>query len=171
MLEWSNVAGLFASVNPWVLGVGIIIFILLLTLLICLCIHWFNRSPNPKNLPTMPKRDFTLQELSQFDGTGPDGRILIAVNGNVFDVTHDGKGFYGRDGPYAIFAGRDASRSLTMFTTDMPSLNEEYDDLSDLTPDQVSNLREWELQTEVSRLNYPANAMHVISSRFLSCLA
>ncbi len=40
----------------------------------------------------MPKRDFTLQKLkTQFNGTGPGGRILIAVNGNVFDVTHDGK--------------------------------------------------------------------------------
>lgn len=46
--------------------------------------------------PELPKlrRDFTVAELRQYDGTGPDGRVLIAVNGNVFDVTR-GKRFYG----------------------------------------------------------------------------
>ena len=46
--------------------------------------------------PELPKlrRDFTVAELRQFDGTQPDGRVLVAVNGNVFDVTR-GKRFYG----------------------------------------------------------------------------
>lgn len=45
-------------------------------------------------LPKMKKRDFTIQELREFDGTKGDGRILIAVNAKVFDVTK-GKHFYG----------------------------------------------------------------------------
>jgi len=45
-------------------------------------------------LPKMKKRDFTIKELREFDGTKGDGRILIAVNGKVFDVTK-GKHFYG----------------------------------------------------------------------------
>lgn len=45
-------------------------------------------------LPKMKKRDFTIQELREFDGTKGDGRILVAVNGKVFDVTK-GKHFYG----------------------------------------------------------------------------
>uniref|UniRef100_A0A6P7GXM0 Membrane-associated progesterone receptor component 1-like n=1 Tax=Diabrotica virgifera virgifera TaxID=50390 RepID=A0A6P7GXM0_DIAVI len=45
-------------------------------------------------LPKMKKRDFTLEELRKYDGTQPDGRVLVAVNGNVFDVTK-GKRFYG----------------------------------------------------------------------------
>lgn len=45
-------------------------------------------------LPKMKKRDFTIQELREFDGTKGDGRILIAINGKVFDVTK-GKHFYG----------------------------------------------------------------------------
>jgi membrane-associated progesterone receptor component len=51
--------------------------------------------PKPKEpeIPPMKKRDFTLSQLKEFDGRG-DGRILIAVNGKVFDVTR-GKKFYG----------------------------------------------------------------------------
>jgi Cytochrome b5-like Heme/Steroid binding domain len=52
--------------------------------------------PKPKEpeLPPMKKRDFTLSQLREFDGREADGRILIAVNGKVFDVTR-GKRFYG----------------------------------------------------------------------------
>jgi Predicted heme/steroid binding protein len=51
--------------------------------------------PIPES-PALPKlrKDFTIEELKQYDGTGPDGRILVAVNGKVFDVTK-GKRFYG----------------------------------------------------------------------------
>jgi len=56
------------------------------------------RAPPPKpaepELPPMKKRDFTLDQLREFDGKGPDGRLLMAVNGKVFDVTR-GKRFYG----------------------------------------------------------------------------
>lgn len=46
--------------------------------------------------PELPKlrRDFTVQELKQYDGNQPDGRVLVAVNGIVYDVTK-GKRFYG----------------------------------------------------------------------------
>ena len=46
--------------------------------------------------PELPKirRDFTVEELKQYDGNGEDGRVLVAVNGNVYDVTK-GKRFYG----------------------------------------------------------------------------
>jgi len=52
--------------------------------------------PKPKQpeLPPMKKKDFTLEQLKQFDGQGKDGRILIAVNGIVFDVTR-ARRFYG----------------------------------------------------------------------------
>lgn len=50
-------------------------------------------SPKPQ-IPKMKKKDFTLEQLREFDGRGPDERILIAVNFKVFDVTR-GKRFYG----------------------------------------------------------------------------
>uniref|UniRef100_A0A182SVR3 Uncharacterized protein n=1 Tax=Anopheles maculatus TaxID=74869 RepID=A0A182SVR3_9DIPT len=49
--------------------------------------------PPPPELPRL-RRDFTVAELKHYDGTQPDGRVLTAVNGNVYDVTK-GKAFYG----------------------------------------------------------------------------
>lgn len=51
---------------------------------------------NVPSEPELPKlrRDFTVQELKNYDGTQPDGRVLVAVNGHVYDVTK-GKKFYG----------------------------------------------------------------------------
>lgn len=46
-----------------------------------------------KPLPKLKKRDFTILELKPYDGE-QDPRILMAVNGKVFDVTR-GKKFYG----------------------------------------------------------------------------
>lgn len=50
--------------------------------------------PPPPELPKMKKRDFSVEELRKYDGNGEDGRVLVAVNGNVYDVTK-GKRFYG----------------------------------------------------------------------------
>jgi len=100
-------------------------------------------APLPPPMPKMKKRDMTLSELRKYDGSQPDGRILVAVNSKIFDVTK-GKRFYGPGGPYYSFAGHDASRALAMFQTDL--VKEEYDDLSDLNSVQMESIREWEAQ-------------------------
>lgn len=51
-------------------------------------------APVEPELPKMKKRDFTVEELKKYNGTQEDGRVLVAVNGNVYDVTK-GKRFYG----------------------------------------------------------------------------
>ncbi|XP_046874191.1 membrane-associated progesterone receptor component 2 [Hypomesus transpacificus] len=96
------------------------------------------------SLPKMRRRDFTLEQLSEYDGL-QNPRILMAVNMKVFDVT-TGKKFYGRDGPYGIFAGRDSSRGLATFCLEKDALRDEYDDLSDLNAVQMESVREWEMQ-------------------------
>lgn len=103
------------------------------------------RSPVKREpeLPPLKKQDMTLQDIRKYDGTNTDGRILVAVNGKVFDVTQ-GKNFYGPGGPYHAFAGHDASRGLATFSVD--SAKEEYDDLSDLNPMEMESVREWEMQ-------------------------
>lgn len=48
---------------------------------------------DPPPLPRLKRRDFTPAELRRFDGV-QDPRILMAINGKVFDVTK-GRKFYG----------------------------------------------------------------------------
>lgn len=75
---------------------------LLLVALIAVLIYKIIRSRSDsgaRNVPAEPelpklRKDFTVQELKKFDGTQPDGRVLVAVNGHVYDVTK-GKKFYG----------------------------------------------------------------------------
>lgn len=101
-------------------------------------------APPPE--PELPRlrKDFTVAELRAFDGNQPDGRVLVAVNGTVYDVTK-GKRFYGPGGPYAAFGGRDASRGLATFSVTSND-QAEWDDLSDLSPMEMESVREWEMQ-------------------------
>lgn len=58
-----------------------------------------------------PKDFWSEEELRQYDGRDPDGPILLAVDGTVFNV-YKGRNFYGKGGEYSIMAGRDATRLL-----------------------------------------------------------
>ena len=91
----------------------------------------------------LPKQDLTLEELRQYDGHGPDGRVCLAINGEIYDCTK-GKRFYGPEGPYAPLAGHDATRSLATF--DVEAVKDEWDDHSDLTVSQMSSVQEWQEQ-------------------------
>ncbi|XP_038213571.1 membrane-associated progesterone receptor component 1-like [Zerene cesonia] len=96
----------------------------------------------PRPMPKL-RQDMTVAELKKYDGTNEEGRVLLAVNGIIFDVTK-GKRFYGPGGPYAAFAGKDATRGLA--TGEVATSDKEYDDVSDLTPDEVASAKEWEDQ-------------------------
>lgn len=75
---------------------------ILLVALIAYLIYKIARSRTDtvtRSIPTEPelpklRKDFTVQELKAYDGTQPDGRVLVAVNGHVYDVTK-GRKFYG----------------------------------------------------------------------------
>lgn len=60
-----------------------------------------------------PRDYWKEEELKPYDGTGDneDGPILMAVNGDVYNVWK-GRHFYGPGCEYHIFAGRDATRLL-----------------------------------------------------------
>ncbi|THD20971.1 Membrane-associated progesterone receptor component [Fasciola hepatica] len=133
--------------------------LIILLLILCLILVYLIIRPSfrwrravQKELPKLDRQDFTLEQLNQYDGRGPDKRILIAVNRKVFDVTKNGLE-YSKDGPYSSFAGRDASRALACFTADESSIRNTYDDLSDLSVEQLDRLKEWERQF-IDRYDY-----------------
>ncbi|XP_017002574.2 membrane-associated progesterone receptor component 1 [Drosophila takahashii] len=94
-------------------------------------------------LPAL-RKDFTVTELREYDGTREDGRILVAINFHIYDVSRSVH-YYGRDGVYPNYAGRDISRNLINFSVDF-SQSEAFDDLSDLSISQMNTLREWDQQ-------------------------
>lgn len=66
--------------------------------------------------PCTEFHQYTPRTLALYDGTGSsddnkENRILLCINRKVFDVT-TGRNFYGPEGPYGNFAGRDASRGM-----------------------------------------------------------
>jgi membrane-associated progesterone receptor component len=73
-----------------------------------------------------PPRNFTLQQLSYFDGTkddrGDDKPVYLSVNCTVFDVS-DGRNFYGPGGPYERFAGHECGIALAKMSFDAALLD------------------------------------------------
>lgn len=85
-----------------------------------------------------PPRDFTLEQLRDFDGVKNE-KIYIAMRGEVFDCS-DAKDYYGVDGTYHCFAGRDASRAMAKLSFDEEDLsNQNLDDLGVFERDMLQN--------------------------------
>ncbi|CAM0872960.1 unnamed protein product [Alopecurus aequalis] len=84
--------------------------------------------------------EITLEQLRAYDGKDPAKSILIAIRGKVYDVSR-GRLFYGPQGPYSLFAGRDASRALALMSFDHNDLT---GDLEGLSPDELEVLQDWE---------------------------
>mmetsp|Transcript_26899 Transcript_26899/g.31294 ORF Transcript_26899/g.31294 Transcript_26899/m.31294 type:complete len:227 (+) Transcript_26899:245-925(+) len=76
-------------------------------------------------------RDYWKEEdLKPYDGTqDPDGPILMAVNGDVYNVWK-GRHFYGPGCEYHIFAGRDATRLLAKTKVEEESEEEKKNELN-----------------------------------------
>ncbi|PKI84197.1 Dihydrodipicolinate synthase [Malassezia vespertilionis] len=117
---------------------------------------WSNYSTIPQEHPkSVEFVKYTPKTLALFDGTahddGNDGRrILLAIKGNVFDVS-PGRNFYGPGGPYGNFAGRDASRGMAKQSFDpemLTPLDQPIDTLEDLTASERKNMDEWEAHFE-----------------------
>ena len=91
------------------------------------------------------KKKKNNNSISSSQSNEQQGRILLAIQGKVFDVTK-GANFYGPGGPYGNFAGRDASRGMAKQSFDLEMLtplDKPIDPLHDLTPMEVNNMREW----------------------------
>ncbi|KAF0928862.1 hypothetical protein E2562_010720 [Oryza meyeriana var. granulata] len=84
--------------------------------------------------------EITAEELLQYDGSDPDKPLLMAIKGQIYDVSQS-RMFYGPEGPYALFAGKDASRALAKMSFEPQDLT---DDISGLGPFELSALQDWE---------------------------
>ncbi|KAJ1280142.1 hypothetical protein BS78_04G208700 [Paspalum vaginatum] len=90
--------------------------------------------------PPVQLGEVTEEELRAYDGSDPEKPLLMAIKGQIYDVTQS-RMFYGPGGPYALFAGRDASRALAKMSFEASDLT---GDISGLGPFEVEALQEWE---------------------------
>ncbi|EON64812.1 hypothetical protein W97_04045 [Coniosporium apollinis CBS 100218] len=123
---------------------------LILLSLFAILVYLRLRPKPPMTLPKAPApvvfQTFTPPTLLPYNGTNGQP-VYLAVRGRVFDVS-PGRNFYGPGGPYANFAGRDASRGLACgsFDEDMLTgdLEGPLDTLKDLGEEEMEALRGWE---------------------------
>lgn len=84
----------------------------------------------------------TEDELRAYDGSDPKKPILIAVRGQIYDVS-TGKNFYGPGGSYRMFSGKDASRALALLSFKPDDIN---GDLEGLDESDLAVLDDWEMK-------------------------
>ncbi|KAK4581285.1 hypothetical protein RGQ29_024805 [Quercus rubra] len=97
----------------------------------------FNDSTNEKPVHL---GDVTEQQLRAYDGSDPNKPILMAIKGQIYDVSTS-KMFYGPGGPYAMFAGREASRALALLSFKPQDIN---GNLEGLDASELEILQDWE---------------------------
>ena len=103
-------------------------------------------------------KNLTLRQLTHFRGEQPNGKIYVAIKGEVFDVTasrhlygkgkqssqravcirHRADGSYS-GGAYEVLAGCEIARALAMLDLEETG----SDRTSDLNKDQKVTLKEW----------------------------
>ncbi|KAK4800061.1 hypothetical protein SAY86_025426 [Trapa natans] len=90
--------------------------------------------------PPVQLGEVTEDELKLYDGTDPEKPLLMAIKGQIYDVSQS-RMFYGPGGPYALFAGKDASRALAKMSFEEKDLT---GDISGLGPFELDALQDWE---------------------------
>ncbi|URD79587.1 membrane steroid-binding protein [Musa troglodytarum] len=90
--------------------------------------------------PPVQLGEVTEEELRAYDGSDPKKPLLMAIKGQIYDVTQS-RMFYGPGGPYALFAGKDASRALAKMSFEQNDLT---GDISGLGPFELEALQDWE---------------------------
>ncbi|WCJ28760.1 membrane steroid binding protein 1 [Euphorbia peplus] len=99
-----------------------------------------NQIQTPKIHEPVQLGDVNEQDLKAYDGSDPDKPLLMAIKGHIYDVSSS-RMFYGPGGPYAKFAGRDASRALALLSFDPQDLTGNLDGLGE---SELQVLQDWE---------------------------
>ncbi|KAL3342065.1 hypothetical protein AABB24_026203 [Solanum stoloniferum] len=90
--------------------------------------------------PPVQLGEISGEELKQYDGSDSKKPLLMAIKGQIYDVSQS-RMFYGPGGPYALFAGKDASRALAKMSFEEKDLT---GDTSGLGPFELEALQDWE---------------------------
>ncbi|XP_059629293.1 membrane steroid-binding protein 2-like [Cornus florida] len=90
--------------------------------------------------PPVQLGEITEEELKAYDGKDPKKPLLMAIKSQIYDVSQS-RMFYGPGGPYALFAGKDASRALAKMSFEDKDLT---GDISGLGPFELDALQDWE---------------------------
>ncbi|GFP82200.1 membrane steroid-binding protein 2 [Phtheirospermum japonicum] len=90
--------------------------------------------------PPVQVGEISDEELKEYDGSDPKKPLLMAIKGQIYDVSQS-RMFYGPGGPYALFAGKDASRALAKMSFEEKDLN---GDLTGLGVFELEALQDWE---------------------------
>jgi membrane-associated progesterone receptor component len=123
--------------------------------------------PVEEEEPLPDPRDFTEEQLREFNGvTNPS--IYIALKGDVYDCTKSVE-YYGAEGPYHCFAGRNATRAMAKLSFEESELcNPDYSKLGpferDTLEDWVSKFKHYKVYPVVGRLSEPPRIREYIVS-------
>ncbi|XP_016445269.2 membrane steroid-binding protein 1 [Nicotiana tabacum] len=90
--------------------------------------------------PPVQLGEISEKELKEYDGSDSKKPLLMAIKGQIYDVSQS-RMFYGPGGPYALFAGKDASRALAKMSFEEKDLT---GDISGLGPFELEALQDWE---------------------------
>ncbi|EFC50120.1 predicted protein [Naegleria gruberi] len=87
---------------------------------------------------------FTQEELKHYNGKDESLPLLLAIKGRVYDVS-EGKSYYGMEGGYHFFAGRDGTRSFVTgcFDEEKEECTSVQSKYSDFTQEQMQSIEDW----------------------------
>ncbi|OIW06334.1 hypothetical protein TanjilG_14979 [Lupinus angustifolius] len=97
-------------------------------------------SPVQPLKPPVQLGEISEEELKAYDGSDSEKPLLMAIKGQIYDVSQS-RMFYGPGGPYALFAGKDASRALAKMSFEDKDLT---GDISGLGAFELDALQDWE---------------------------
>jgi predicted heme/steroid binding protein len=110
----------------WIKVINCIALLAGVIVLICLFIFaYLVYQPNskikfsdPESSQSSQLKLYTPLELGNYDGSDTDLPILVAINGEVYDVS-SGSRFYAKGSPYSYLAGKDATIPLQVVGTEI----------------------------------------------------
>ena len=86
-----------------------------------------------------PDRFWSEEELAHYRGQDPSKPLLLAVQGIVFDVS-SGRQFYGPDADYHCFAGRAATRALTLGSLEEHDISDDIHDFGESEFEELAHM-------------------------------